>query len=50
MNSGWEARIGDPASFINAGEDGVLHFLGFTLTRRRSWSKSETSPASASIR
>jgi kynurenine formamidase len=29
MNSGWEARIGDPASFINAGEDGVLHFPGF---------------------
>jgi kynurenine formamidase len=29
MNSGWEARISDPASFINAGEDGVLHFPGF---------------------
>ena len=29
MNSGWDARIGDPASFINAGEDGVLHFPGF---------------------
>jgi kynurenine formamidase len=29
MNSGWEARIGDPASFINAGEDGVLHLPGF---------------------
>ena len=29
MNSGWEARIGDPALFINAGEDGVLHFSGF---------------------
>ena len=29
MNSGWDARIGDPASFINQGEDGVLHFPGF---------------------
>lgn len=29
MNSGWDVRIGDPASFINAGEDGVLHFPGF---------------------
>ena len=29
MNSGWDARIGDPTSFINAGEDGVLHFPGF---------------------
>jgi kynurenine formamidase len=29
MNSGWDARIGDPASFINLGDDGVLHFPGF---------------------
>jgi kynurenine formamidase len=29
MNSGWDAHIGDPASFINAGEDGVLHFPRF---------------------
>jgi kynurenine formamidase len=29
MNSRCEARIGDPVSFINAGEDGVLHFPGF---------------------
>jgi kynurenine formamidase len=29
MNSGWDARIGDPASFINLGEDEVLHFPGF---------------------
>jgi kynurenine formamidase len=29
MNSGWDARIEDPTSFINLGEDGVLHFPGF---------------------
>jgi kynurenine formamidase len=29
MNSGWEARIGDPASFINAGKVGMLHLPGF---------------------
>lgn len=29
MNSGWDARIDDPASFINLGEDDVLHFPGF---------------------
>jgi kynurenine formamidase len=29
MNSGWDTRIGDPGTFINAGEDGVLHFPGF---------------------
>ncbi len=29
MNSGWDARIGDPEAFINADSDGVLHFPGF---------------------
>src|SRR5918993_4351280 len=29
MNSGWDARIGDPASFINKGDDNLLHFPGF---------------------
>ena len=29
MNSGWDSRIGDPASFINMGDDDVLHFPGF---------------------
>jgi kynurenine formamidase len=29
MNSGWDSRIGDPASFINMGDDEVLHFPGF---------------------
>ena len=29
MNSGWDARIGDPASFINLGDDDLLHFPGF---------------------
>lgn len=29
MNSGWAARIDDPASFINMGEDDVPHFPGF---------------------
>jgi kynurenine formamidase len=29
MNSGWDARFNDPASFINLGDDDVLHFPGF---------------------
>jgi kynurenine formamidase len=29
MNSGWDARFGDPASFINQDENGVMHFPGF---------------------
>jgi kynurenine formamidase len=29
MNSGWDARFGDPEAFINADADGVLHFPGF---------------------
>ncbi len=29
MNSGWDARIADPESFINQDADGVLHFPGF---------------------
>ncbi len=29
MNSGWDSRIGDPASFINKGDDDLLHFPGF---------------------
>jgi kynurenine formamidase len=29
MNSGWDQRFGDPAAFINLGEDDVLHFPGF---------------------
>ncbi|MGN6485123.1 MAG: cyclase family protein [Thermomicrobiales bacterium] len=30
MYSGWEARLGDPASFINMDADGVQHYPGFT--------------------
>ncbi len=29
MLSGWEARLGDPAAFLNEGDDGALHFPGF---------------------
>lgn len=29
MHSGWEARLGDPASFINQDAAGVPHFPGF---------------------
>lgn len=29
MNSGWAARIDDPAAFINQDDEGVLHFPGF---------------------
>jgi len=29
MNSGWDARIADPETFINQDADGVLHFPGF---------------------
>ena len=28
-NSGWDARINDPESFINMGDDDLLHFPGF---------------------
>ncbi|MGC4105651.1 MAG: cyclase family protein [Thermomicrobiales bacterium] len=30
MYSGWESRLGDPASFINLDADGVQHYPGFT--------------------
>ena len=29
MSSGWDSRIGDPASFISMGDDDILHFPGF---------------------
>jgi kynurenine formamidase len=29
MFSGWEARLADPATFLNQAEDGTLHFPGF---------------------
>ena len=29
MNSGWAARIEDPAAFVNMDADGVMHFPGF---------------------
>jgi kynurenine formamidase len=29
MSSGWDARIDDPAAFINLGDDDLLHFPGF---------------------
>lgn len=29
MNSGWDARAGDPAAFRNQDADGVMHFPGF---------------------
>jgi hypothetical protein len=29
MNSGWDARYEDAESFINLGDDDVLHFPGF---------------------
>ncbi|MGC4191094.1 MAG: cyclase family protein [Thermomicrobiales bacterium] len=30
MYSGWEARLADPASFVNLDADGVQHYPGFT--------------------
>jgi kynurenine formamidase len=30
MNSGWAARVRDPARFVNRGDDGALHFPGFS--------------------
>ena len=30
MNSGWGARIDDPRAFVNADEDGTMHFPGFS--------------------
>lgn len=29
MNSGWDVRISEPATFINLGDDDLLHFPGF---------------------